>query len=169
MIITTRSSMIHSESNKMLLLIVSVKIIKMKQLVLRSRKYLLGLAFMTFIHSGCNEIDSQIPDVPVYLEINLNTYNELTIPGNSLSIPRAGFGGVIIYCEIEGSYYAFDAACTNEINQSCTVKNEGVVGTCSCCGSQFVFIGGAPTKGPAAAPLKPYKTALYGNLLRVYN
>ncbi|HYQ57154.1 MAG TPA: hypothetical protein VEP89_07380 [Draconibacterium sp.] len=129
--------------------------------------FLILLSF--FMYSSCDEIDSEIPDVRVNLNLDLGLWNELTVPGNSVYVPNAGFGGVIVYCETEGSYYAFDATCTNEINPSCHVENEGLTGKCSCCESEYVFIGGYPTKGPAAAPLKQYKTSLYGNTLRVYN
>lgn len=141
----------------------------MKQLILRSGKYLFFFLLVLLSSLSCKEIDSQIPDVPVSFQINLITLNELTVPGNSVYFPQAGFGGVIIYCEIEGSYYAFDAACTNEINTGCRVENKGLLGTCSCCGSEFVFVGGSVVKGPASAPLKQYNVSVYGDMLRVYN
>ena len=132
-------------------------------------KYLF-LIVLTFLgYSSCNEIDSEIPDAWVGLNLDLGIYNELTVPGNSAYFPNQGFGGVIVYCETEGSYYAFDAACTNEINPSCKVENDGTVGKCSCCESEYIFIGGTVIKGPATAPLKQYKTSLVGNTLRVYN
>ena len=141
----------------------------MKELIYKRRKYLLILIMGLLFSISCDKVDSQIPDVPVSFQVNLDIFNELTIPGNSLYFPGPGFGGVIVYCEIEGSYYAFDAACTNEINQQCKVVPEGVVGTCSCCQSKFVLIGGYPSDGPASAPLKQYHTSLFGNILRVYN
>lgn len=141
----------------------------MKELIYKSGKYLLILALGLLFGLSCEKIDSQIPHVPVSFEINLNTFNELTVPGNSLYFPGPGFGGIIVYCEIEGSYYAFDAACTNEINQQCKVVPDALVGTCSCCESQFILIGGYPSNGPASAPLKQYNTSLFGNILRVYN
>ncbi|WP_319231361.1 Rieske 2Fe-2S domain-containing protein [Draconibacterium orientale] len=132
-------------------------------------KYLFFIALTFLMYSSCDEIDSEIPDVWVGLNLDLGLYNELTVPGNSAYFPNQGFGGVIVYCEIEGSYYAFDAACTNEINPSCRVVNDGAVGKCSCCESEYIFIGGTVLKGPAAAPLKQYNTSLSGNILRVYN
>lgn len=132
-------------------------------------KYLFFIALTFLMYSSCDEIDSEIPDVWVGLNLDLGLYNELTVPGNSAYFPNQGFGGVIVYCEIEGSYYAFDAACTNEINPSCRVINDGAVGKCSCCESEYIFIGGTVLKGPAAAPLKQYNTSLSGNILRVYN
>lgn len=134
-----------------------------------SVKYLFFIVLSFVMYSSCNEIDSEIPDVYVDFPIDFSIFNGLTVPGNSAYFPNQGFGGIIVYCELEGSYYAFDAACTNEIKPSCRVENEGVVGKCSCCESEFIFIGGTPTKGPAAAPLKQYHTSLSGNTLRVYN
>lgn len=141
----------------------------MKQLILKSIKYLFISSLILISTNSCDEVDSDIPDVPVSVNLNLDIFNELTIPGNSILLEGVGFGGVIVYCEVEGSYYAFDAACTHELSPTCVVENEGLVGTCSCCESQFVFVGGYPSKGPAAAPLKQYKTSLAGNMLRVYN
>jgi len=141
----------------------------MKELIYKSGKYLLVLALGLLFSLSCDKIDSQIPDVPVSLQINLDIINELTVPGNSMFFPGYGFGGIIVYCQLEGSYYAFDAACTNEINQQCKVVPDGAVGICSCCESQFILIGGYPSKGPASAPLKQYHTSLLGNILRVYN
>lgn len=143
----------------------------MKQLVLKSGKYLFIFILILFMNLSCDEIDSQIPEVPVRLTINLTIHNELTIPGNSVLFEHYGFGGIIVYCELPGSYYAYDAACTNEINQSCSLKNEGILGTCSCCESKFILSGSAyPSEGPAAAPLKQYNVSVLGNnLLRIYN
>jgi nitrite reductase/ring-hydroxylating ferredoxin subunit len=141
----------------------------MKKLVTKVGKYLFIFILIIGINNACDEIESQIPDVPVSLNINLDILNELTIPGNSMYFPGYGFAGVIVYCELEGSYYAFDAACTYEINSSCKVVADGLTGTCSCCKSQYIFVGGYRSEGPASAPLKQYKTSLFGNTLRVYN
>ena len=143
----------------------------MRQLVLKRGKYLFFFILILFTNPSCDEIDSQIPEVPVRLTINLNIINELTIPGNSVLFENYGFGGIIVYCELPGSYYAYDAACTNEINQTCSIVNEGVLGTCSCCESKFILSGSAyPSEGPASAPLKQYNVSILGNnMLRVYN
>ena len=121
---------------------------------------------------SCDKIqDSQVPYVHVDFTINLINTNELTIPGNSVFFPIAGYSGVIVYCELEDSYYAYDATCTYEISQTCKIENEGVLGTCSCCGSEFFLLGGAyPASGPAAAPLKQYNVSRLNDFtLRVYN
>ena len=124
------------------------------------------------ISLSCDKNENTIiPYVPVSFTINLNIINDLNVPGNSVYFPGAGFGGVVVYCELPGSYYAFDAACTYEVSTTCKAVNEGVVGTCSCCGSQFIFLSGAyPSKGPAAMPLKQYNVSQLNSFtLRVYN
>ncbi len=112
-----------------------------------------------------------IPYVPVYLTINLNIVNDLMVPGNSVFIGGQGYGGIVVYCFEPGNiYYAYDGACTHEISTTCRVKNEGVLATCNCCGSQFFLMGEAyPSKGPATFPLQQYQTSVMGNILRVFN
>ena len=144
----------------------------MRQLVLKSKKYFIFFLFILLSSVSCDKIqDSQVPNVPFSFTINLSIANELNIPGNSLYFPNIGYSGVIVYCELPDSYYAYDATCTHEISRTCKVQNEGVLGTCSCCQSQFVLIGGAfPSSGPAAAPLKQYNISRINEFtLRVYN
>lgn len=141
-------------------------------LVYKSWKILFFFFVLFLSANSCDKIqDSQVPNVPFTLTINLTINNELTIPGNSLFFPRSGYGGVIVYCELPDSYYAFDATCTNEISQTCKVVNSGVTGECKCCKSQFILLGGGyPAKGPAAAPLRQYSVSKVNNFtLRVYN
>jgi nitrite reductase/ring-hydroxylating ferredoxin subunit len=142
------------------------------QLVLKSGR-ILFFFFIFFLSTiSCDKVqDSQVPDVPFSFTINLTIANELTIPGNSMFFPGAGYGGVIVFCEMPDTYYAFDATCTHEISQTCKVVNSGVLGECSCCKSKFLFTGGAyPAKGPAAAPLRQYSVSRMSSvMLRVYN
>jgi Rieske Fe-S protein len=142
------------------------------RLVLKSRRFLFFFFLIFVTTNSCDKIqDSQVPSIPFSFTIDLTIANELTIPGNSLFFPTAGYGGVIVYCELPDSYYAFDATCTNEISQTCKVVNNGVLGECSCCKSQFILLGGGyPAKGPAAAPLRQYNVSKVNNFtLRVYN
>lgn len=144
----------------------------MNQLALKYLKYFTFFLLLSMGPSSCEDIqESPIPDVYVSFTINLNIVNQLNVPGNSVYFAGMGFGGVIVYCESPGSYYAFDAACTLEASRSCIVKNEGVLATCPCCGSQFVLIGGAyPTQPPATLPLKQYNVSVINSYtLRVYN
>jgi len=142
------------------------------QLVLKRGKYLIVFLILFALSNSCDDIqDSQVPNVPFSFTINLTIANELNIPGNSLLFPGAGYGGVIVYCAGLDEYYAFDATCTYEINNTCKVKNNGVLGECSCCKSKFLFVSnGYPADGPAAAPLRQYQVAKVNSFtLRVYN
>ncbi len=144
----------------------------MMQLLLKSRNFFAFLLLLLLVTVSCEKTqDSQVPNIPFTFTVNLDIANELRIPGNSMFFPGVGYGGVIVYCELEDSYYAYDATCTYEVSQGCKIKNEGVLGTCSCCDSKFILIGGAfPTSGPAAAPLRQYHVSIVNrSTLRVYN
>jgi len=144
----------------------------MMQLVSNRWKYLFIFLILQFSVFSCRkEQNTIIPYVPVSFTVNLNIVNDLNVPGNSVYFPGVGYGGIVVYCEVPGSYYAFDATCTNEVSNTCIVKNVGVLGTCPCCGSQFIFLSGAyPSKGPAELPLKQYNVSQLNNsTLRVYN
>lgn len=144
----------------------------MRNLIFKNGKYFAFSLLLILLSPSCEDtIESPIPEVYVSLIINLNIINELNVPGNSVYFPGVGFGGIIVYCEMPGSYYAFDAACTYEASRTCIVKNEGVLADCPCCKSQFVLISGAyPVKSPAEIPLKQYNiTVMNSFTLRVYN
>ncbi|MBN1820316.1 MAG: hypothetical protein JXR31_15610 [Prolixibacteraceae bacterium] len=134
-------------------------------------RFLVSLIFFSLFIPGCEKIEeSVVPSVPFSYTINVNLYPEVNITGNSIYIPNIGFGGVIVYCETPGSFNAYDATCTHEVNKSCKVKNEGVTGTCSCCGSEYIFIGGGfPSSGPAQEGLRQYYTSFVNGMLRIYN
>jgi Rieske Fe-S protein len=144
----------------------------MHQLVLKYMKYFTFFILFTLFSTACDDIqESPVPDVYVSFTINLNIVNQLNVPGNSVYFAGMGYGGVIVYCETPGSYYAFDATCTYEPTRRCIVENDGVLADCPCCGSQFVLIGGAyPTRSPATLPLKQYNVSIINSTtLRVYN
>lgn len=150
---------------------VTGKIRKNTEVIKGFRKFLFLLVMIALTNS-CKDIqESNVPDIPFSFTINLVIDNELTIPGNSKYYPVGGYGGVIVYCELPDSYYAFDATCTYEVSQNCKVKPAGPTGECGCCKSQFIFIGtGMPIKSPAAAPLRQYQVSKINSFtLRVYN
>lgn len=140
--------------------------------VSKNGKFLFFFFFLFLTTNSCDKVqDSQVPNVPFSFTIDLAIANELTFPGNSMYFPGGGFGGVVVYCADLDEYYAYDATCSYEINQTCKVVNTGVLGECSCCGSKFLFTGGAyPAQGPAAAPLRQYSVSRVNSFtLRVYN
>jgi len=128
--------------------------------------------YLILVPVSCKKVqDTMVPYVPVSFVVNLNIVNQLTVPGNSVFFPQYGYGGVIVYCELPGSYYAYDATCTYEVSRSCIVENEGLIAECPCCGSQFVLLGSAyPSEGPATMPLKQYNVSVVNNFeIRIYN
>lgn len=143
----------------------------MTQLILKRGKYLLFFIALMVFSFSCDTIDSQVPDVPFSFTINLNNFNALQIPGNSVLFEGIGFGGVIVTCETFESYFAYDATCTHEISQNCKLEIDGVLGICPCCESKYVLYYAAyPSSGPAIAPLKQYQISFVNNFtLRVYN
>ncbi len=132
----------------------------------------LFLLFMLLSAHSCDKLqESEVPNVPFSFNINLIIDNELTIPGNSKYYAFGGYGGVIVYCETNDSYYAFDATCTHELSTTCKVVNTGVLGECKCCKSKFILQGGGyPAEGLAEAPLRQYHISrINSSTLRVYN
>jgi Rieske Fe-S protein len=134
-------------------------------------RFFVLLFIFNFIHLSCEKIpESVIPEVSFSFSINLNLHNDVNVAGNSIFIPNIAYGGVIVYCEFPGSFYAFDATCTNEVSKTCLIKNEGVLGTCQCCGSEYMLVGGGfPSTGPAKEGLRQYQTSIINGMLRIYN
>lgn len=148
----------------------------MNQLSGKVFKTVLLLAFLLIGSNGCKkDYVSVIPYVFVNMDLNPVTYIELNIPGGSYYFPGVGYGGIIIFHDLTDSsnpFLAFDASCTHEVSQSVRVKVDGSgVATCPVCGSQFILFGGNgnPIKGPAAEPLKQYRTAYIGGRITVRN
>ena len=118
-----------------------------------------------------------VPQVPVNIRINLDIYNELLFSGN-FKFLLGGYGGIIVICVLpyidefnRGEYYAFDATCTYEVDQGCTVKyeNDFLQVVCPCCGSQYSLYGGTVMNPPASYPLHRYNVSVYQRMLRIYN
>jgi Rieske Fe-S protein len=139
-------------------------------------------AFLLFIlifpiTNGCkDDYNSVIPYVYVDFPVIPTSYIELNIPGGAAYFPNAGYGGIILFRDLVDSsnpFLAFDAACTYEISPTVRVeaKDDGGVATCPVCGSQFILFGGngSPLKGPAAEPLKQYRTSYTGGRILIRN
>jgi nitrite reductase/ring-hydroxylating ferredoxin subunit len=152
--------------------------------------YCLLIALLSIPIVGCKDnIQSSIPDYPVYLQLNLTAqyptfkYNPLQfltfVKGISTDITAnesTGFGGIVVctgmtfddYGNIE--YYAFDMACPYEVKSAVKVHpNSESNLVCDKCGSVFDIKSGSgmPTSGPAKEFLKKYRTSLSGDVLYV--
>ncbi|MFV0593465.1 MAG: hypothetical protein ACK5M7_18990 [Draconibacterium sp.] len=159
----------------------------MKQLILRSGKYLMFFLLINLINLSCDKAEYNIPDVPVDFTVNVQTFG-MNVPATAYFLPNRGFGGIVVYCagflgdRLE--YYAYDAACTNEVLSTCKVIADqelqlnlcpcildNFIVSCECCGSSFNLADQSayPIQGDAEFPLKQYRTVLYGDVLRIYN
>lgn len=144
----------------------------MKQLVFKYGKYFISFLILAFIVSSCDKVnESPVPEVYVSFSVNLSIANELVNPNGSQFFPGHGFGGVIVYCESPGTWYAYDAACTYEASRNCIVENDGALAVCPCCESQFILLGGgSPASPPASVPLKQYNVSIMNNnSIYIYN
>jgi nitrite reductase/ring-hydroxylating ferredoxin subunit len=141
--------------------------------------YLIITASLVSVISCSEKREEYIPYRYVDFTIDININNSLTSPNTSMIYQSEGFGGVIVYCWYFDSsapgnsiYYAFDAACTLEVDDSCRVVNEGNNNSaeCPCCHTQYDFSsGGYPIKGEALYPLKSYKVSVVNNKLYIRN
>jgi nitrite reductase/ring-hydroxylating ferredoxin subunit len=89
-------------------------------------------------------------------------------------IPASGLKAVdvrgtrIAIANVDGTYYAFDEACTHE--QCSLVENGELVGAtviCVCHGSEFDVRTGSVLAPPARLPLKTYPVRVEGDVLRI--
>jgi hypothetical protein len=139
-----------------------------------------SLFIVLFFNFSCTDKrEEYIPDVNVNFSVNLDVNNDLTSPNTSMLYPNVGYGGVIIYCwyydysaPSNSIYYAFDATCTLEVSDSCTVAIDGNtnIGECPCCHTKYDFSsGGYPISGEALYSLKSYNISLINNKLYIRN
>jgi nitrite reductase/ring-hydroxylating ferredoxin subunit len=137
------------------------------------------LLLFLLLFTACNDKrEEYIPYKYVSFYVDLNINNDLATPGFSQIYPYEGYGGVIIYCEFydfsapdNSLYHAFDATCTHEVSDTCTIVNEGnsFFGECPCCHSKYELITGNPVEGIAFYPLKYYQVSIINNRLYVKN
>ncbi|HNW51279.1 MAG TPA: hypothetical protein PKH79_09365 [Prolixibacteraceae bacterium] len=144
----------------------------------RSLFSFLLFTLLLFTFSCGEKREEYIPYAYVNFSIDLTINNNLTTPGYSMIYPNEGYAGVIVYCSYydfmtpdNSVYYAYDAACTLEVSDTCSVENEGnsIFGECPCCHTKYEFSTGYPVSGTALYPLKSYSASVLNNKLFVRN
>lgn len=122
-----------------------------------------------------------IPDEYIHRQLNLNTpeYSQLNHPGGYAYLDE-GHRGVIVYHNHNGTYSAFDRACTYHPDEKCaqvTVDSSALFFHCGsyntgkwkdCCGSMY-NPDGTVLQGPAQYPLKRYHVTKDGGYLWIDN
>ncbi|MDR1730179.1 MAG: hypothetical protein LBR52_05910 [Prevotellaceae bacterium] len=151
----------------------------MKKTIIR----LFILLFLAGFSFSCEKrIESSIPDYEVYIETNPKQYAELSIPCSAVEyvytpgvpVPanfRFGYGGVLIYRNLEGKIRSCDLACPVEARPDIRVKVTMPYAECAVCGSRFDLSWelAVPVSGPAKESLRSYHASERANSIVVSN
>ena len=130
--------------------------------------FLLGFSF-----SCKEEARPSIPSFEVYIEVSRssfpNDYAKLQNPNNAVSyiytpgVPmpanfKYGYGGVLIFRDLEGRIKSCDLACPVEASRTVRVEVNMPYAVCPVCGSKFDLSYGfaSPSAGPAKESLRIY-------------
>ncbi|PTN07252.1 hypothetical protein [Mangrovibacterium marinum] len=133
------------------------------------RRLTLALALITGATTSCSdEMETSIPYVRIDARLSFTTYNGLKVPGITY-FKQYGYGGIfIIYNGLD--YSVCDAACPYEADASVIVEDEGGIGTCPKCGSQYNLLdGGSLMSGSSRESLRLYGATASGNYLYITN
>lgn len=97
-------------------------------------------------------------------------YSILATVGGTATVNR-GHRGIIVRCDGQGSYSAFEMSCPND-NDTRMLPDErdyAVMLTCPACGSSFDIIYGNPMKNSATpCPLFQYSTSFDGQYISIW-
>lgn len=156
---------------------------------MRTKKYLFLLLLATTVASCDDKYISSVPDMPVFLTIDLNVHNTFRNSNNRALVfdkpikqgEAVGYGGLLVYTTTDSKYMAWDMACPHEKDQKAIVEleqkntNDNVYyAICPVCGSKYELLYGIgnPISGPSKEILRPYKvrlrSSLSGDILTVF-
>lgn len=123
-----------------------------------------------------------IPDTYISLSLNMIIYNLAPTQSIKLTNTMAGVAslgynnnGIIIYCNNEDEYFAYDRTCTYNINENIPVEpvNNFMFAECPRCSSRYqLWYSGFPTEQSVSrCPLKQFRTTFNPNtnILYIYN
>jgi len=116
-----------------------------------------------------------VPNVAVNFSIDVNDpkYPTLSTVGGWAYV-TGGYDGIIVYCNGNGSYLAFDRGCPYDCESNTkaivTVQSNNIFAVCPVCGTQYSLTSGTVSnKGPGGIALKQYRTSFDGTNLTVSN
>jgi cytochrome b6-f complex iron-sulfur subunit len=132
----------------------------------------LGAILLTHCLTGCSKDDDGTTPTPpggsnpVDFTLNLTEANNAALATNGGSVVR---NNIIVARTLAGGFLAVSQVCTHEGTPSVEFRSASGDFFCPRHGSRFSATG-AVTNGPAAAPLKQYKTTFTAsaNTLRVF-
>ena len=124
------------------------------------------------MQAKCNEIQQDIPYVPVDFDINLDlpAYQPLNVPTGHVLL-TGGSQGIVVYRYTVDQFVAIDRHATYDIPANCAVdvSDDGLFLEDPCSESQWLIIDGSVMNGPATLPLHRYYTSWTPPVLRIYN
>jgi len=136
-------------------------------------RLLTGIIFW-FLIQGCQPAieETQIPNVAVNIEINLNEIDNAPLQqiGGFIYV-QGGVRGIILRRESQSNYRAFEQNCPYQPLDTCAkvdMHSSGFYFEDTCCGSTF-DLSGFPTGGPVQFPLKEYRISISGDYLFIFN
>jgi hypothetical protein len=144
--------------------------------VFRALRSFMLLFFIILSGGGCNDEQRDVvPNVFVDVTLNLNlpTYQPLSLVNGMIIYPQAGYRGLFIHQSAFQEFKAFDVACTQQPSDPChtlSIDTASLLLQCPCCASRF-SADGFPARGPATLALKSYRTyySPSANTLRITN
>lgn len=136
------------------------------KLQLNSRKWIVG-ALMPLLMLSCRNDENEIPECEVYVKTSYSEYQTLLMTNSAVVYEkdalypanfRLGYGGILIFRDLERQIRCCDLSCPYENLRSVTLDVKMPYATCPECGSKFDLTYGAcnPIKGPASCGLKLY-------------
>ncbi len=123
-----------------------------------------------------------VPETYVNLSLNMIIFNlaptkSLIITNTMAGVASLGYNnnGIIIYCNNEDEYFAYDRTCTYHIDESTAVEtvDNFMFAECPRCSSRYqLWYSGFPTEQSISqCPLKQFRTTFNPNtnMLYIYN
>lgn len=123
-----------------------------------------------------------VPETYVNLSLNMIIFNlaptrSLIITNTAAGVTSLGYNnnGIIIYCNNEDEYFAYDRTCTYHIDESTAVEtvDNFMFAECLRCSSRYqLWYSGFPTEQSVSqCPLKQFRTTFNPNInmLYIYN
>jgi nitrite reductase/ring-hydroxylating ferredoxin subunit len=141
------------------------------------RIFLVPLLLLVIV-MGCKKnspaATTGVPNVAVSFSVDVDNalYSSLLHVGGWVFV-TGGYDGIILFCNGQGSYLAFDRGCPYDCETNAkaiiTVQTSGITAVCPVCGTTYSLYSGTITKGPGSIALKQYTVNFDGTNLSVTN
>ena len=137
----------------------------------RLTRIVLPLLLITILIS-CKKERTQIPYVPVNIQININ--NPAYIDLNAVSgwtYITGGSKGIVIYRSSLDQFVTFERHCPHLPENNCVVSvdSTNIMLQDPCSTSRFLLTDGSVIEGPATLGLLRYENTFDGTFLNIYN